>query len=123
MKQEFLQTMSTQLVRANPELGKAHPERIKAKARRSAWVVVFGVIAATMLAGGCWVTYLFAKSAIAQHQELSLTLMGSLLIPLVPGSIACLIVALRNDPEAGGVLSQVVGVIGAARNAVTGKSQ
>lgn len=105
-----LDTMTVQLAVKKPELARS-PHRLRAKAKGSIIAVVLGCISVVLVAGGCWVAYLFAKSAIKQSQPVSVTLLASLLIPLVPGTVLAYVTAARFDSEAGSVFEQLTNTV------------
>lgn len=114
------QMMAAKLPDITPALAAAPEERVHKKARRSFWVVIGGLLGLALLLGGAWLDYGFAKAAIEQKQVVSVGLMLSLGLPLVPATVVGAFVLLRFDNDAGGILTQLVNVIGAFRRAVSG---
>lgn len=117
---DMMKTQAAKLAVKNPELAYS-PTRLAQKAERSFFAVVGAGIALIVLGAGALIAYKFAAIAVAQKQVPTISFFLALLIPLAPGSIMGLIVALRFDPDAGGVLSQVATTIGSVREAVFGK--
>lgn len=115
-----MKTQAATLAIKNPELAHS-PDRLAQKAERSFFAVMGAGFAAVVFGAGALIAYKFAAIAVAKHQEPTMSFFLALLIPLAPGSIIGLIVALRFDPDAGGVLSQAATTIGSVREALFGK--
>lgn len=118
MKQDFTQTVAAQMVKANPKLKLAPPERLHEKVKQSVRAFLLGGIALALLAGGCYLAWGFAASAREQKQTVGVGLMLSLLVPLIPGSFVGCWALLRFDSDAGGVFTQLFTLVGAARQAI-----
>ena len=117
---DVLKTIEMKMIAANPELSRAPEHKRKAKAKRSVVAVLLSFIAVLLLAGGGFLAWRFASSAIAQNQAVGMGLLSSLLIPLVPGGVVGAFALLRFDPDAGGVFQQLLNIVGAAKAKVTG---
>lgn len=109
-KKAPLDTMTEQLAVKKPELARS-PHRLREKAKGSMVAVILAAISFAMIVGGCYVTFLFSKSAIKQAQPVSPTLLLSLLIPLAPGTVLAFYTAKRFDSEAGTVLDQITNTV------------
>jgi len=117
------QTVAAKLPDVTPTLANATPERVHEKARGVVVAVVFGVIGILALTGGGILVWSFAKEAIAQHQAISLTLLASLSLPLVPGIAFLMLFALFYDADAGTVFKQFAMVLGSLRRSAKGEPQ
>lgn len=118
MKQDFTQTVAQRMIKITPDLAHAPPEKIHRKAKRAIWVFFIAGAAVVLVAAGAYLSYGFAKSAIAQEQPVSLGLMFAILVPILPGSVVGLIAAMRFDPDAGGAFQQLITLAAAARQAI-----
>ena len=119
--EKFMASVVQALPDITPELARAPAAQQRKKARSVILAVILWVVAAGVLGAGGTLVFFFARAALAQQQALSISLMVSLTVPLVPGFALALYAALRNDPEAGGVLTQFATFVGAMRAALKGK--
>lgn len=112
------QMLVPKIIEETPTLANAPEERVQAKAKKVVGVMIAGMLAALLLAGGAWWDYLFIHLATEQKTPISLGLMFNLLIPMIPGFVIMLFAALRYDSEAGGALTQVINFISAVKAAI-----
>lgn len=114
-----MQTLVGQrLPQINPELARAPEEKVHAKAQR---VISFGIwilISTILLGGGCIMSGLAFWSAMQAKQPIGFGLMFSVLVPIIPGGITSVLALLKNDPDAGGVIQQLIALIGSAKDAI-----
>lgn len=114
--------VAQKLIESNPDLARASAPRLQMKAGRAVGFVIGLTVSGALLVAGGFVCYRFAMSAIEQKQALSISLMLSLLIPLIPAGALGLFTAFRHDPDAGSAIQQVIATVGSLRDTIRGKS-
>lgn len=115
MLNETTQALASKLPEVNPELARAAPERVHAKARGAVATVLLTILAVGLWVGGGVLVGLFAHNAIKSGQPLSLGLMAALGCPLVPAVLVSIFAAKYFDSDAGSVIDQMVNVVAAWR--------
>lgn len=113
MLKETTQIIAAQLPQVNSDLAKAAPERVHEKAAGVVVAVIWGGIAVALLVGAGVFVFYSAKNAILQKTPLTVRLVATLILPFAPGGAALLFATLRLDPDAGGVVSQIISFFGA----------